>query len=170
MTAIVVEAGIAALLADRACSLLRVVPRTDGRRLTGGRPRALDAEAVLDVLADLPPRAIVLARPHAADPGAACLPQLAGLHGVPALRLPAAPEAAAWAVALAVHWAGSGQDDLVRRLEVAVVLPAAPAGRHPAVRPPVLARWARCAWRPCGWCVGGGLPGRCGRCGAGTTA
>jgi hypothetical protein len=122
------------------------------------------------------PDDLVLARP--CDRTAAGRPVLAVARaaGAGEVVLPDEEWLARWVVALAGRWAGDG--DLLRRLRAlvsalgAAVLPTrpwGPDGAHvPALRPPVLARWLSCAWRPCGACRGGGgVPGGpCGACGA----
>jgi hypothetical protein len=171
---LVAEEGLAPPAAPDAG--LIVVPRSRGRRGWG----ELDPDAVVDALDRAGPGAVVLARTPAADLGARALPALAEIMGREIVRLPADRDAAAWVVAVAGGRAEVGADP-ARPLQVLVgaagapVLPRRPVGagsaRVPALRPGVLVRWARCAWRPCARCAGGGLSGAsCGRCGAGLVA
>ena len=177
MTAIVVEEGLASAVAAAPSEDVVVVPRSRLRRRGWGD---LDPDDVVAALERAGARALVLARPALADPGARALPALAAVMGREVVRLPGDDDAAAWVVAVAGALAGEGLD-AARRLQVLVGAVAAPAlprravgagtARMPALRPGVLARWAGCAWRPCGRCAGGGLPGSpCGRCGAGLAA
>jgi len=170
MRALVVEAGLAVVVAGPGRSVV-TVPR---RRRRGGWC-AVEGDAVVAAIDSAGADAVVLARAPGDDPGATCLPALARLLGVPAVRLPADTLLAGWVLAVAAH-PQFGDADLVRRLEVlvgaatAVGLPRRSVGdgpRVPALRPRVLARWAGCVWRPCARCAGGGLMGAaCGRCGA----
>jgi hypothetical protein len=175
VTAIVVEAALASAGAAEPSEDVVVVPRLRRRRGWAD----LDPDDVVVALDRAGPRALVLARPAPADPGARALPALAAVMSREVVRLPDDDDAAAWVVAVAGALAGEGAD--ARRLQVLVGATAAPAlprrpvgggtARMPALRPGVLARWAGCAWRPCGRCAGGGLPGApCGRCGAGLAA
>ena len=177
MTAIVVEQALASAGAAEPSEAVVVVSRARVRRRGWA---ALDPDDVVAALDGAGPRALVLARPVMADPGARALPALAVVMGREVVRLPGDDDAAAWVVAVAGALAGEGAD-AARRLQVLVGATAAPAlprrqvgagtTRMPALRPGVLARWAGCAWRPCGRCAGGGLPGApCGRCGAGLAA
>lgn len=146
---------------------LVVVPR---RRAPWYRLREewapLDPSRVVDVLSDAPEPGMVLARGHAADPGAGCLPELAALLGIEVRRLPDALAAAAWSASLVsgpdehgATAAGPAIDVLSTQL--------GPDTRLPPLRPGVLRRWAACAWRACSWCPAGGLAGhRCPRCGS----
>lgn len=170
---VVVEESIARLVAGRDALRLTVVPR---RRRRGRGWMGLDADRVVAALDNGQGELLVLARDADADPGARALRELARVMGRDLVPLPAAPEEAAWTVAVAVHDAFQG-DGLVRRLEALVGEMAAggplprrilsPGTRVPALRPAALARWAGCAWRACPVCAGGGpAGGRCARCGA----
>jgi hypothetical protein len=174
MTGLVAERALAPASAGAGAARLVVVPRDRRARRRGWRPLAPDD--VVAALESAGGSALVLARAPAADPGAAALPGLARVMGREVVRLPDDAAAAAWAVAVAVAWPPDA--GLARRLQVLVgaagggtALPRRRVGESlsvPAVRPPVLARWAGCVWRPCARCGGGGLPGAsCGRCGAG---
>jgi len=177
---LVVEGALAAEAGPAPEGAALVVGRARaGLRLGQAAWRPLAPEPALAILLAAPPDAIVLARPPAADPGAACLPALARLLELEVIALPASPGVAAWAVALAWRWRADGHPLIVRMVEVlagldgsAAALPRRAWGiagaEVPALRPAALARWAARAWRPCVWCErGGGLPGRpCGRCGA----
>lgn len=178
MTALVVEEGLAAGVGGPPLDGVVVVPRGRARRGAGWAD--LDPDDVVEALDRAGPGAVVLARPALADPGARALPALAGVMGREVVRLPGDGDAAAWVVAMAGRLAplAVGPARLLQVLAGAAsapVLPRRPIGagaaRMPALRPGVLGRWARCAWRPCGRCAGGGLPGGpCGRCGGGLAA
>jgi hypothetical protein len=180
VTRLVVEEGLLRRL-GHAGAAVDVVRRTRarGRR---GRWLPLDCEETLAVVLGAGPGALVLARPPAADPGAACLARLAAAAGVPVLRLPEHPDAAAWTVGVAARWAEQGPASRLARLIAVLVaatargaaragLPLRPWGAEgvlvPALRPATLARWAAGAWRACAWCrEGGGLAGAaCACCG-----
>ena len=173
MSTVVVERRIAELVGAPGRRPLTVVTRARRR----GRWAPVHADAVVDALDAVGPGAIVLARPHEADPGAAMVAAVARLMGVPVVLLPGDPAAAAWALAVALH-PDFEQRDLVRRLEVLVGMarPGAALPRRaidtgaatmPSLRPRVLSRWSACAWRPCARCAGGGPAGAsCARCGA----
>lgn len=161
MTTVVAEEGLAAAIGGPPPPALVVVARPAGRR---GRAD-LDADDVLDALDRAGPGAVVLARTPAADRGARLLPALAALVGREVVRLPDDAGAAARIVAIAVAVAPPPNAP-ARHLQALAGAPPLPA-----LRPGVLARWARCAWRPCDRCGGGGLPGAsCGRCGSGVAA
>jgi hypothetical protein len=178
---LVVEGALAAAAGPAPAGAGLVVPRERAgpRRLGPPVWRPLDPERALAVLLAAPADALLMARPPAADPGAACLPALGRLIELDVVVLPAAAADAAWAVALAWRWREQGQAGLPRLLDVLVGLAGASGGLPlrpwgaaatpvPALRPAALARWASRCWRPCAWCRrGGGLPGRsCGRCGS----
>ena len=160
MTAIVVEQALASAGAAEPSEAVVVVSRARVRRRGWAD---LDPDDVVAALDGAGPRALVLARPVLADPGARALPALAAVMGREVVRLPGDDDAAAWVVAVAGALAGEGAD-AARRLQVLVGATAAPAlprrpvgagtTRMPALRPGVLARWAGCAWRPCGRCAG----------------
>ena len=158
-----------------------VVPRDEvqwWRIRRAGRWRPLNPDRVLDVLCDVPRPGVVLTRPAAVDPGAACLATVATLVGHDVITLPAALDEAIWSVGVCLALGLSDAVTLGRVLDVVCCGPGSapslprqiwgPTGLSvPALRPATLARWAYCAWRPCSWCDAGGLPGqRCRRCGA----
>lgn len=147
------------------------VPRGRDR----GRWAPLSADEVVDTLAAAGSGAVVLARPAAVDPDAAALPGLAQILGNEIVRLPADPGRAAWVVGMAAHLDPDDGPGVIRALQAVSGL-AEVEGRPgggpeeaavaPAVRPAVLLRWARRAWRPCADCGGGGYAtAACGRCG-----
>jgi hypothetical protein len=170
MRAIVVEESVVPAVPPDGLERIHVVPRD--RRRDGSWP-AVAADAVVAALDAAGSGALVLARPPAADPGAAALSALAEVMEREVVRLPASAHAAAWVVGVAMSGhegspplralqALAGAAD---RLGAATDQDGEP--RMPAIRPAVLLRWARSGWRPCGRCRGGGLTGaRCGRCGA----
>jgi hypothetical protein len=171
MMPVVVERSLAPAASAQGRPIV-IVPRARRR----GRWSAIEADAAVDAIDRAGPEAIVLARPAAADTGAARLMEVARLLAVPVVRLPAEEAAAAWVIATATHRQFEGEA-LVRRLQVLVGvaagrarLPSRPVDAGPAMpalRPGVLARWAGCVWRPCALCPGGGLTGAaCGRCGS----
>ena len=171
MSVIVVEESVVSAIPPEGLDRIHVVPRD--RRRDGSWP-ALAADAVVAVLEAAGSGALVLARPPAADPGAAALSALAGMMEREVVRLPASARAAAWVVGVAMA-GDEGSPPPLRALQAlagAADRPKAAPGqddehRMPAIRPAVLLRWARSGWRPCDRCAGGGLPGaRCGRCGA----
>jgi hypothetical protein len=139
--------------------------------------RPLDPECVLEVLAGLAEPGWALVRPIENDCGARCLAAGAALLGHDVIRLPAAFDEAVWCVGVALRISESSDETLERVMDVVCCGPGAvpqsprqpwgPTGLAvPALRPTTLARWAYCAWRPCGWCDGGGLAGHtCRRCG-----
>lgn len=144
-----------------------VVRRSHGRR---GWAR-LDPEAVLDVLDEAGPEAIVLAPDPVEDPGAASLMALGRQRDHETVLLPGDRSRAAWVVAVAGRWAASDEPALLRRVQSVSALASACADpAHPITRLGwrTLGRLAGALWRPCEWCRrGGGLPGaRCSRCGA----
>ena len=175
---VIVDAGLGAT-SGAAPGRLRTIPR---RRTPwwrrGSRWAPLDPADVIDALVQEPDPAVVLVRPSAADPGAACLGQLARLLGHRVVQLPHDPDEAAWSAGVAGSLPGLSGEAFHRFLDVVSCGPvvAAPAPRRPwgaggipvpALRPETLARWAACAWRRCGWCRHGGLPGaRCATCGS----
>lgn len=174
MSALVVEASVVVGIPTERLDRIHVVPRD--RRRDGSWP-PVAADAVVATLEAAGSGALVLVRPPAADPGAAALSALAEVMEREVIRLPASAGAAAWVVAVAV----AGQEGSPPPLRALQALAGAAGAarrlgmasgegdelRMPALRPAVLARWARCGWRPCARCRGGGLPGaRCGRCGA----
>lgn len=168
--ALVLAAGVAAGAAVRA------VPRASGGRR---RPARLDPDAVIDVLADAGPGAVVLARPAWADPPMSSLAALGVVLGCDVVWLPEDDAPAAWALALIASWAAESPPvELVRRAQVAVglalmapaSLPRRPWGVDdvpvPAVAPDALGRWCDCAWTACEWCDQGGAAGApCPSCG-----
>ena len=171
MSVIVVEESVVSAIPPEGLDRIHVVPRD--RRRDGSWP-ALAADAVVAVLEAAGSGALVLARPPAADPGAAALPALAEVMEREVVRLPASARAAAWVVGVAMA-GDEGPPPPLRALQAlagaADRLGTASGEDHesrmPAIRPAVLLRWARCGWCPCARCPGGGLPGaRCGRCGA----
>ncbi len=175
---VVVDAAVAGTLDLPPC--VHVVPREAprwGRDRRARSLRPLYPDRVLELLCELPRPALVLARPDASDPDAACLAALARLAGHQVVRLPARLDEAVWSVGAGFAVEDLSDRDRNRVLDVVCCGPdAAPAMPRqawgpggltvPAVRPATLARWACCAWRPCGWCDAGGLSGhRCRRCG-----
>jgi hypothetical protein len=165
---VVVEASLVARLADRDLPGLRAVDR--GRRR--GRWAELDADSAAEAVSLAGPGALILARPPAADPGAAAVWVIARAMGREILRLPHAEGPAAWVVGWASRlWPGA--PDRAAALQTLHVLSgAAAAGRcGPGAvgnaGPRALTRLARRMWRPCCRCAGGGMPGAaCGSCGA----
>lgn len=161
---------MAAAISAEGLGRIHVVPRD--RRRDGSWP-PVAGDAIVATLEAAGSGVVVLARPPAADPGAAALPALAEVMEREVVRLPRSADAAAWVVGVAMA-ADEGSPPPLRALQAlagaADRLETAPgdgALRLPAIRPSVLVRWARRGWRPCGRCRGGGLPGaRCGRCDA----
>lgn len=164
---VIVEESVAKAAAVADEPSVRVVPRASADRR---RSRGLDADAVLDVIRDAGPRAVILARPVWADPAVAALPVLGAVADRDVVWLPEDHARAAWATALISRWAPEvDRDDLVRRAQVAVGLAGLPSSSLPlrpwgldgqpvpAVRADALARWCACAWRRCDWCEAGGV-------------
>lgn len=161
VSAIVVEEAIAGRTPHDGSGALVVIPRARRR----GSWRPLDPDLIVGVLEETRGDGVVAARPADADPGAASLPALGTIMGLPVVRLPADEAAAAATIALVAR-PGFGGADPGRGLAVLAVL-AAEGIAVPSVRPAVLARWAARAWRPCDRCAAGGPAGvRCGACGA----
>jgi len=159
---IVAEESLATLL-DADLPMHRV-----GRLRSRGRWRDITADAVLDAFEAAGPRALVLARPAAADAGAVAVPSLARTTGREVVRLPGDRVSAAWTVAIGARVAHDDRAGLVRALQVLAGIGGGPPThlRDGSLNPTLLVRWSRRAWRPCGRCTGGGLPGcSCGRCG-----
>ncbi|MFP5452171.1 MAG: hypothetical protein ACLGG9_10560 [Thermoleophilia bacterium] len=168
MPGVVAEASLVARLADRDLPGLRAIERPRRR----GRWAALDPDATAVAVADAGPGALVLARPPAADRGAAAVWVLARAMGREVLRLPHADGPAAWVVGCASRvWPGTGDREMaLRALQVLSGTVSAgrcgPGAGSPA-GPRALTAWAGRAWRGCADCPGGGLPGApCGRCGS----
>ena len=99
MSVIVVEESVVSAITPGGLDRIHVVPRD--RRRDGSWP-ALAADAVVAVLEAAGSEALVLARPPAADPGAAALSALAGMMEREVVRLPASARAAAWVVGVAM--------------------------------------------------------------------
>lgn len=177
LPALVLDGALAADAGLEGSPAVIAVPRGPGGGRRRGGPGPLDAASVLDAL-EAAPQALVLARPAAADPGAAALGSLARMLGRDVVILPGDGRRAAWVSALATAWAGgSPVADLARRVQAAAGAAGWECGVRttdwrgtglavPALRPEAIGRWLARAWRRCAWCAGGGLPGRgCGRCG-----
>jgi hypothetical protein len=168
---LIVEQGVVEPLGGCPANLVVVPRRRSPWYRRAHRWAPLDAETVLDTLTAVPRPAVVLARRHAADPGASSLLDLASLLGLEVRRLPDCVEAAAWSVSFASRADESGATAGGRVLDVLCSVPA-PTMRWPGIADPplranALRRWASCAWRPCPWCPAGGLAGeRCARCGS----
>lgn len=156
------ESLVALLVADLP---LHRVGRARGR----GRWHDITADSVLDALEAAGPHALVLARPGAADAGAVAVPSLARTMGREVVRLPDERAAAAWTVGVGAQAPDADRAGLTRALQVLAGFGGRALGHTEggSLRPALVVRWARRAWRPCPRCVGGGMPGcPCGRCGA----
>jgi hypothetical protein len=179
MTCVVIDRSLAAAVGEESPAV-RVIHRDAAPRRpwrTQGEWRSVSPDGALSALAGAPDDAVALVRLHEADPGAACIAQLARMMKRPVLTLPEPFDAAVWVVALAVDWCTSGLERPDRAIAVACgvadghgTLPR--TARHegtevPDLHPRVLGRWASRAFSPCGWCAaGGGLPGApCATCG-----
>lgn len=164
------DAAVGALVVEES-----VAPALPGA-IVVGRPRGrggwgpVDAEPVLAALDHAGEAGLVLARSPQADPSGAALPCLARARGNEVVILPADHAAATWVVAAAWAWWSAGDAELVRRLQALASLAALDspdAARLEGLGWRSLARMAVRAWRPCGWCRGGGgcAGGDCARCG-----
>lgn len=156
MSAIVVEPSVVPAVPHERRDRILVVPRP---RRRDGSWDPLRADDAVEALERAGSAAVVLVRPASADPGAVPLAALARMLGREVVRLPDADDLAAWVVGVAI---AGGAD-----LTALQALAGAAGPRLRRLRPPVLLRWGRCAWRPCPRCPGGGVPGAgCGRCGS----
>lgn len=92
--------------------------------------------------------------------------------GLAVVHLPPVPSSARWIVAAAGAWDRAGLAAAGARTEAVASLARAVAAEGCLAScsdrvDSLAARWALRAWRPCGWCEGGGVrSARCARCGA----
>lgn len=165
---VVAEASLVARLVDRDVPGLYAIERPRHR----GRWADLDPDTTAAAVAEAGSGTLVLARPPAADRGAASIWVLARAMGVEVLRLPHADGPAAWVVGCASRvWSGpADRETALRALQVlsgAVSAGRCGPGASSPAGPRALTCWAGRAWRRCAHCPGGGLPGAsCGRCGS----